>query len=313
MEEAKKTLLQKVSKVKHMGLNDAIFLSVNTLFLVLLLIVTLYPLIFVFSASVSNSASVTRGEMFLFPVGFTWDGYRYLLKYKDIWTGYFNAFFYTIAGTVLNLIVTISAAYALSRRDLRHRGFWMGIFVFTMYFSGGLIPSYLNVKSLGLLDTRACILILGLVSPYNLIVSRTFFDNSIPWELQEAARIDGASNFKIFSRVVLPLSKPILAVMALYYGVAHWNSYFTEMIYLRDRTKWPLQLFLREILAQGQISAASIEGIDAQQVQALMQQQDTANLLKYAVMVVAILPMMIIYPFLQKSFAKGVMIGSIKG
>lgn len=299
-------------KIRRSCLSDNIFRSTNFLFMILLLVIMLYPLIFVLSASVSNPASVTKGEMVLFPVGFTWEGYRYLLKYKDIGIGYMNTFFYTIAGTVLNLMVTIPAAYALSRRDLRYRGFWMGLFVFTMYFSGGLIPSYLNIKSLGLLNTRACILILGLVSPYNLIVARTFFDNSIPWELQEAARIDGASTLKIFSRIVLPLSKPILAVLTLYYGVAHWNSYFTEMVYLRDRVKWPLQLFLREILTQGQVAAASV-GADAQQVQALMQQQDTANLLKYAVMVVAILPMMVIYPYLQKFFAKGAMIGSIKG
>lgn len=300
-------------KMSTLNLSDKIFVFANHMFLIFVFLMTLYPLLFVLSASVSEPASVTKGEMLLFPVGFTMEGYRHLLKYKDIWSGYGNAFFYTITGTFLNLLVTIPAAYALSRKDLRYRGMILGLFVFTMYFSGGLIPTYLNMKSFGLLDKRTAILILGLVSPYNLIVARTFFGNTIPWELQEAARIDGASNLTIFLRIVLPLSKPIMAVMVLYYGVSHWNSYFTEMIYLRDRSKWPLQLFLREILAQGQMAAASIEGADAQSVQALMQQQDTANLLKYAVMVAAILPMMVLYPFLQKFFAKGVMIGSIKG
>lgn len=303
-------------KVKH-SKTDRMFMACVYLFLILLLIITLYPLIFVLSASISDPESVTSGKMLLLPVNITWEGYQYVSKYKDIWTGYGNTFFYTIVGTLLNLVVTLPAAYTLSRRDVAFRGFLMGTFVFTMYFSGGLIPTYLNMRSFGLLDTRASILILGLVSPYNLIVSRTFFSSTIPVELQEAATIDGASNLKIFLKVVMPLSKPITAVMMLYYGVAHWNSYFNEMIYLRNRTKWPLQLFLREILSQGQMAASSITSgagaMDAAQMQALMQQQDTANLLKYVVMIISILPMMILYPFLQKWFAKGVMIGSIKG
>lgn len=293
---------------------DRVFLCINYTLLVLAFIVTLYPIIFVFSASISDPHAVASGKMILWPMGITFQGYEELMKYKDIWVGYANSIFYTGLGTVLNLLATIPAAYALSRKDLKGRGIIMGLFIFTMYFSGGLIPTYLNMKSFHLLDTRAIMLLSGLVSTYNLIVSRTFFANSIPWELHEAAQIDGASDFQTFGKIILPLSKPIMAVMTLYYGVAHWNSYFNAMIYLKDRSKFPLQLFLREILLQAQAAASSVmEGADAETLKALLAQQDTANLLKYGVIVVATLPMLIIYPWMQKYFAKGVMIGSVKG
>lgn len=303
-------------KKKHMkmGKVDAIFMGVVYVTLFLMFVVTLYPMIFVLSASFSDPKMVATGKMVLFPVGFTVEAYKYLLKYTDLWVGYANTIFYTVCGTALNLLVTIPAAYALSRKDLKGRDILMGVFVVTMYFSGGLIPGYLNIKSFHLLNTRTVMLITGMVSAYNLIVARTFFATTIPWELHEAAYLDGANDTTVFTRIVLPLSKPIMAVMLLYYGVEHWNSYFNAMIYLRDNIKFPLQLVLRQILIQAQgISGSLTEGVDAETMKALMAQQDTANQLKYAVIVVATVPMMIVYPFLQKHFEKGVMIGSVKG
>lgn len=293
---------------------DRVFLCINYLFLAIAFLVTLYPMIFVLSASISDPHAVASGKMILWPVGITFSGYEHLMQYKDIWTGYANSIFYTVLGTIFNLAATIPAAYALSRKDLPGRGAIMGLFIFTMYFSGGLIPAYLNMKSFQLLNTRTIMLLSGLLSVYNLIVSRTFFANSIPWELHEAAQIDGASDLQIFGKIILPLSKPIMAVMMLYYGVDHWNTYFNAMIYIKDRSKFPLQLFLREILLQAQAAASSIvEGADAETLKAMLAQQDTANLLKYGVIVVATLPMLIMYPWMQKYFAKGVMIGSVKG
>ena len=251
--------------------------------------------------------------MVLWPVGFTLQGYEYIFKYQEIWSGYANTLFYTVFGTLFALLITIPCAYALSRRDLKGRGAVMMYFMITMYISGGMIPGYLNVQSLGLVDTRLFMVITGGLSVYNMIVARTFFSNSIPWELHEAARIDGASDFTTFFRIVLPLSKPILVVLMLYYGVAQWNSYFTAMMYLTDRAKFPLQLILKEILISSQIGQSSIEGLTAEEISQIFQQEKTANLLKYGVIVVSSVPMLIIYPFLQKFFAKGVMIGSVKG
>lgn len=310
----KKIINRKGHKRYKLSGTDKVFVSCNYIFLILIFMVTLYPLIFVASASVSDPMAVSSGKVILFPKGITFQGYSYLMDYREIWTGYGNSIFYTVAGTFLDLIFTISAAYALSRKDMAGRNVIMGIFIFTMYFSGGLIPAYLNMKSLHLLNTRSVLLVSGLVSVYNLIVSRTFFSNTIPWELHEAAQIDGASDIKTFRKIVLPLSKPIMAVMMLYYGVGHWNSYFNAMIYIQDRDKFPLQLFLREILTQSKMAAATLMGnADAEAVQAILAQQDTANLLKYAVIIVSTLPMLLVYPWLQKYFEKGVMIGSVKG
>ena len=292
---------------------DIVFLTLNTLFLIIFFLLTLYPLIYVLSASFSDPDAVSGGRMVLWPIGFTLQGYEYIFKYQEIWTGYANTLFYTFFGTVFALLITIPCAYALSRRDLKGRGIVMMYFMITMYISGGMIPGYLNVQSLGLVDTRTFMVITGGLSVYNMIVARTFFSNSIPWELHEAARIDGASDFTTFFRIVLPLSKPILVVLMLYYGVAQWNSYFTAMMYLTDRAKFPLQLILKEILISSQISQSSIEGLTAEDISQIFQQEKTANLLKYGVIVVSSVPMLIIYPFLQKFFAKGVMIGSVKG
>ena len=294
--------------------SDKIFGFFNSVFLIVMFVIALYPIVFVLSASISDPQMVNTGKMLLWPVDITWSGYEKLLIYKDLWVGYGNTVFYTVCGTILNLLATLPCAYALSRRDFSPRNMVMIFFMFTMFFGGGMIPGYLNVRDLGLVNTRFYILIHGLISVSNMIVCRTFFANTIPWEMQEAAMLDGATDFGLFTRIILPLSKPIIAVMSLYYGVGRWNSYFTEMIYLKDRSKFPLQLILKEILADAQLSAEQLgEMTDVEEILAMLKRQDTANLLKYCVIVAATLPMMLIYPWLQKYFEKGVMIGSVKG
>ena len=257
------------------------------------------------------------GKMLLFPVGFTLQGYQFILRYKEIWTGYGNTLFYTFVGTIINLLVTIPAGYALSRRDMHGRGFFMTMFLITMYFSGGLIPGYMNIKELGLLNTRAVMVVSGALSTYNLIVTRTFFANTIPWDLHEAAFLDGARDGQLFFKIILPLSKPIMIVMMLYYGVGHWNAYFNAMLYLVDRTKFPLQIFLKEILVQGNFASTALQGGGAdftqEELERLLKQAETANMLKYVVIIASTAPMLAIYPWLQKFFSKGVMIGSVKG
>lgn len=293
---------------------DRVFGIVNGLMLAAAFIAILYPLIFVVSASFSDPRAVASGEMILFPKGVTLLGYRQIFQYSDIWVGYGNTVINTLLGTLLNLAVTIPCGYALSRKDMPLRNALMVFFMITMYFNSGIIPHYLNVRSMGLLNTRAILIIGGAVSVYNLIVCRSFFSNSIPWALQEAARIDGASDARTFFSIVLPLSKPIIVVIALYCAVAHWNSYFTAMVYIQDRKLFPLQLVLREILLQSQAAAAMIgSATDAESVQYLYAQKDAADQIKYGVIVVSTLPMMLVYPWLQNFFAKGVMIGSVKG
>ena len=260
--------------------------------------------------------AVASGRMILWPVDITWKGYQYILQYGDIWTGYANTLFYTLVGTSINLIVTLPCAYGLSRRDVPFRGLVMTLFLITMYISGGLIPGYINLSEMHMINTRWVLLLPGAVSTYNLIVARTFFSNTIPWELHEAAFLDGCSNIRLFLKIVLPLSAPIVVVMTLYYGVAHWNSYFNAMIYLSDRSKYPLQVFLREILTKGQFAADAIQSgasFTEEEMIAMMKETETANLIKYCVIIVSTVPMMILYPFLQRFFTKGVMIGAVKG
>ena len=306
----------KTKKLSKTKINNGIFNAVIYILLLLLAVIMLYPLMFVLRASFSDPKAVAGGEMLLLPIKPSLEGYRYLMQYKEIWVGYGNTIFYMIAGTLLNLAATLPCAYAMSRKDLKGRKYLMIYFMITMYFSGGMIPGYLNIKSLGLLDTRGVILINGLVSTFNLIVARTYFMTSIPWEIQEAAVIDGCNDFQIFGKIIFPLSKAITVVMTLYYGVGRWNSYFVEMIYLKDRNKFPLQLFLREILTKSTFAkTAMADGMSfsAEQMMALIKQADTANMIKYGVIVLSALPMLIIYPFLQKYFEQGVMIGSVKG
>lgn len=291
---------------------DDIIVDVAVLAITLLVCaLVLYPLAYVLSSSFSDPSEVAAGNVILFPKGFTLEGYSYILDYDEIWTGYRNTLFYTIAGTLLNLIATLPAAYALSRRDMFGRGIFTVLFTITMFFSGGLIPTYLVYKQLNLLNTVWIMLIPGLVSMWNTVVCRTYFSNSIPFELQEASKIDGCNDFILFFRIVLPLSAPIIAVMAMYYAVGHWNSYFNAMIYLRDTSLYPLQLVLRSILLLD--TTSEMIGADAEAQRELLRLQQLKESMKYGVIVISALPMLVMYPFFQKYFVKGVMVGAIKG
>ncbi len=289
---------------------DNAFDILNKIAMYAVLLVVLYPLVYIVSASFSDPYRVAGGEMWLWPVGFTLEGYERLLHYSEIWLGYGNTIYYTVVGTLLALAVTLPAAFAISRRDFVGKGFLMLMIMITMFFSGGLIPTYLNIRNLGLLNTRTLMIIAGASSAYNLIISRTFF-TTLPEEMLEAAKIDGCSHTRLFCQIVLPLSKPILAVMAMYFAVGHWNDYFTAMIYLQDRALFPLQLFLREILIQSKVSVEMMADVDAAEV--LNESARVAEMVKYSSIIVATLPMMVAYPFLQRFFIKGVMIGAVKG
>ncbi|MGG4035190.1 carbohydrate ABC transporter permease [Paenibacillus cisolokensis] len=276
--------------------------------LTLVCIVVLYPLVFVLVASFSSPDAVMRGEVWLWPKDLTWVGYRKIIQNNEILTGYANTLLYTVVGTTINLLLSIAAAYPLSRKDLFGRNAISAMLVLTMFFSGGMVPTYLLVKDLGMLNTMWALIIPGAVSVYNVLIMRTFFQNGIPYEMQEAAAIDGCTNIGMLIRIVLPLSMPVIAVMILFYSVGHWNAYFSALMYLTDRDKYPLQLILREILIQGQMQ--EMQGVgDNVHAETVMQ----GEAIKYAVVIVANLPVLLLYPFLQKYFVKGVMIGAVKG
>ncbi|WP_059045765.1 carbohydrate ABC transporter permease [Paenibacillus rubinfantis] len=272
-----------------------------------IIVIVLYPLLFVVSASFSDPARVLNGEVWLLPKGTTLEAYNNILHNEQIWTGYRNSILYTVVGTLINIGMTLLAAYPLSRPDLPGRKGLMLIITLTMFFSGGLIPSYLLVKNLGMVDTMWALIIPGAISTYNLIVMRTYFQSSIPWELQEAAHIDGCSNWRLLISIILPLSKPILAVMVLFYAVGHWNAFFNALIYIRSEDLYPLQLVLREILMISQ--SAGVDGGNVGMEEKILLSES----IKYAVIIVSSLPVLIMYPFVQRHFVKGVMIGSIKG
>ncbi|WP_026691489.1 carbohydrate ABC transporter permease [Alteribacter aurantiacus] len=287
---------------------DKIFDFFNIALLTLLLIAVMYPLYFVIIASISNPDRIFAGDVWLFPRDITFEGYIRIFQDGKIWTGYKNTIIYTTLGTALNIALTLTAAYALSRKDFYGRTFFMVMFVFTMFFSGGLIPTYLVVKDLGMVNTMWALIIPKAVAVWNIIVARTFFQATIPNEMHEAAKVDGCSNTKFFLKIVLPLSKPIIAVMVLFYAVSHWNSYFDALIYLNDESLYPLQMVLRNILIQNEAAATMVGDLDS-----FAAQQRIAELIKYGVIIVGSLPLLIVYPFIQKYFVQGVMIGGIKG
>lgn len=293
--------------------SDKLFLLCNYIYLTVALVIVLYPLLYIISASISDPKYVASGEMWLLPKGITFEGYVRVFENTNIWIGYKNTIIYTVVGTIVNLIVTLPAAYALSRSDFVGRGFFMAMFMVTMFFGGGLVPSYLLVKDLGMVNSMWALILPGAASIWNIIVCRTFFQSTIPKELQEAAHIDGCTNTRLFIKIVLPLSMPIIAVMALFYGVGHWNSYFSAMIYLNDSSKYPLQLFLRQILVLQEMAAQGGGAIDTSSATAMNTKAEIAALVKYAVIIVATLPVIAVYPFLQRYFVQGVMIGSVKG
>ena len=290
--------------------DDVGFNIVNYTILTVILLIVAYPLIYIVSASFSSTAAVMANRVWLWPVEPSLKGYEAVFNNKDILTGFGNSIFYTLAGTFVNLVVTLAAAYPLSRRDLRPRNFIMLVFSFTMFFAGGMIPSYLLVSNLGMLNTRWSVILPGALNVYNMIIARQFFASNIPTELLEASQLDGCSDFQFIFRVVVPLSGTIVAVLGLFFAVGHWNAYFSALLYIGDRKKYPLQVFLREILIQNTIDASMTGSVSLEDE---VVKQGLEDLLKYSLIIVASVPVLIIYPFVQKYFVKGVMIGSIKG
>lgn len=289
-------------------MGDRMFYLISGLILTVIFLLILYPCIFVVSASFSSGTAVQSGKVVLWPVDISFVGYDTVFHNVNIWKGFMNSLFYTFFGTIINVALTMLAAYPLSRKDLVGRDKLMLFFTFTMFFNGGIITHYILVSKLGIIDTRWSMLLPGAMSIYNMIIARTFLQNSIPNELLEAAQLDGCTDIQYLFKVVLPLSKAILAVLVLFYGVAHWNTYFNAMIYLRNRDLFPLTLFLKEILISGQIDPSTVSDPElAEKVSQL------AGVIKYSLIVVSMVPVMIIYPFVQKYFVKGVTIGAVKG
>ena len=301
-------MLKKNHRMKR-SWDDKIFDWVCNAFIIILVFFVLYPLWFVLMASFSDPMYVNNGTFLIIPRGFTLEGYAHVFENAKIWTAYGNTIYYTVMGTIFGTFVTLLAGYAFSRKDLIGGSLIMKLFVFTMYFSGGTIPLYLVIQKLGLLNTRALIIILGSVTVYNIIIVRSFMVTNIPNDLHDAAQIDGCGNGRFFFQVVLPLSKAVIAIMVLYIAVSHWNSYFNAMMYLTDGDMQPLQVILREILVLS--SAASTDpNADPELIQRM---QKLATVMKYSFIVIATAPILCVYPFIQKHFVKGVMIGSVKG
>ena len=291
------------------AIGELVFDTINTLLLVLVMLVVLYPLYFIVIASFSDPLEVLSGHVVFFPKKVSLEAYKMVFRDAQILTGYRNTIFYTLLGTAVNIVLTVLAAYPLSRRDLAGRKFFTVMLAVTMFFSGGLIPTYLMVSNtLHLLDTIWAMILPGAISVWNVIIVRTYFQTSIPPELSEAAMVDGCSDFMLLAKVILPLSMPVLAVMVLFYGVAHWNSFFNALIYLNDKALYPLQLILRSILVQNTMSEDMLAEVDS-----LANRQVMAETIKYALIVVASAPIIAVYPFLQKYFVKGIMVGAIKG
>ena len=288
---------------------DKFVYFVNYILLGILLITILYPLIYVVSASFSSGEALASGKVRLFPVEPTLLSYKTVFEYDAIWVGFVNSIIYTVVGTVVSMVLTLLAAYPLSRDDFRGKKVLSSIFLFTMMFSGGLIPTYMLVKNLGLMNTMWSIILPTAVSAYNVIVARTFFNQTIPKELLEASQMDGCSDFRFFSQIVIPLSKPIVAVLCLWIAISLWNGYFNPLIYINEESKYPLQLVLRRILLMSQVNFANAN-IDPARVAA---NRYLSQMLQYSTIIISSLPLMILYPFIQKYFVKGVMIGSVKG
>ena len=287
---------------------DKVFYLIVNMLVFFLTLIVLYPLIYIVSSSFSSPAAVSAGKVVLLPVDFSLRGYSAVFEYQPVYTGYRNTVYYTVAGTAINIFMTLIAAYALARKTLPGRGFFTFLFTFTMLFSGGLIPNYILMRDLKIINTVWAMLLPGAISAYNMIVTKTFIQNTIPDELLEAAQIDGCSDLKFFLQFIVPLSKAVVAVITLYYAVGHWNAYFNAFIYINNRNLYPLQIFLREILIMNSVDIEMVMDTEMQEAM-----QGMRDLLKYALIVVATAPILCIYPFLQRYFIKGVMIGSLKG
>ncbi|MGW7161284.1 carbohydrate ABC transporter permease [Paenibacillus taichungensis] len=297
----------KASRIRE-SYGDRLFLLGVYAFLIVVTIVVLFPLIFIISSSFSSPQAVVSGKVWLLPVDFTLEGYKAVFRNPQIIFGYLNSLYYTVIGTAVNVALTVMLAYPLARKTFYGRNFIMVLLVITMMFEGGLIPLYLVVKNLHILDTRWAMILPGAMAVFQVIVARTFFQTTIPEEIAEAAELDGCSDIRFITSMVIPLSKPILAVLTLMYAVGHWNAYFDALIFLKSPDLFPLQIVLRNILILNSIDPTMVTNVDQ-----MLAQQGLKDLLKYSLIVVASAPVLIIYPFVQKHFVKGVMIGSLKG
>lgn len=289
--------------------SDKVFDAAILVLLIVIMILIIYPLWFVVMASVSDPRRIYDDPFLLLPKGFTIASFELVFENREIWNGYMNTIIYTSLGTFINLTMTVAGAYPLSRRDFRGRGIFTFFFTFTMFFSGGLIPLYLLLRGLSMLNTIWAMVIPNAIAVYNLIIMRTYFQSRIPKELEDAALIDGCSNVGLLVKVVLPLSMPIIAVMVLFYGIGHWNSYFSALVFLSSRSKYPLQMVLREILIQGEMSSMLTIAYDDQYAQRMVAKMG----LRFSVIIVSTLPIFVIYPLLQRFFKEGIMIGALKG
>lgn len=287
--------------------DDKLFNSIVNTLAVVTVVIVLYPLLFVVVASFSDPDLVLTGKVLLIPKGITLEPYRMVLENQKIWLGYRNTLIYTVLGTTINVVMTIMLAYPLSRRDMPLRRPLTLFIIFTMYFNGGMIPTYLLVRNIGIYDSIWAIIIPAAITTYNFIVAKTFFENSIPAEMIESAMIDGASNVRTLLSIVLPVSSSIIAVLTLFYAVAHWNSYFSALIYLRNESLFPLQIIIRDILLLGQTEQMGTNEVG------MGDKIKMAEGIKYSVIVISSVPVLVLYPFVQKHFVKGVMIGAVKG
>ena len=302
--------MSKKNTAIRLSKGDLIMDNTINVVMFLLFLVVLYPLVYVVSSSFSSGDAVFNGKVILWPVDFSTFGYEIVLKYPKVWVGYKNTIINTVVGTIMNVFTTTLVAYPMARREFQGKGFYMFIFMLTMWFGGGLVPTYILMSNLGLVNNRLAVLLSGLISISNMVVMRSFFRSSIPADLHDAARVDGISDIGYLVKIVLPLSKAIFSVVTLYYAVAHWNSYFTAMIYLMDPSMLTLQQVLKELLAQANPSVEDVQGMTAEEIANM---QYSADLMKYSLIVVSSAPILCAYPFVQKYFEKGVMIGSVKG
>ena len=292
--------------------SDVIYDTILFILLSLVFLVVAYPLYFVIISSVSDPIAVSNGEVTFYPIGFTLDGYREVFKTNTVVRGFLNSILYTVCGVSVNLLVTLPTGYALSRKDFALKKFVTFFYMLTMFIGGGMMPTYLIVKQTGLLNSMWALIIPGAMGVYNMIVAKTFFSTNIPLELMEAAKLDGCGNTRFFFHIVLPLSGAITAILVLYYGQGHWNSYFSALLYINDREKWPLQLELRNILLLN-TNTMTKEFITEEMRKEQARREALANMMKYSLIIISSIPMLIVYPFVQKHFVKGVMIGSVKG
>ncbi|GMO57511.1 MAG: carbohydrate ABC transporter permease [Treponemataceae bacterium] len=312
--------MAKIAKADSSGLSlsanrrtveDKVFDGIVFTLLTLLFIVVAYPLYFIIISSISDPVAVSQGRVVFFPIGFTWDGYKKVFETSEVMRGFFNSVVYTVVGVLINLAITIPTAYSLSRDDFSGKKAISIFYIFTMFVSGGLIPTYLVVRSMHMLDSIWALVVPGCLSVYNMMVARSFFKTNIPGELLDAARIDGCGDFRFFFQMVLPLSGAIIAILVLWYGVGHWNSYFNALLYITTRAKQPLQIELRNILLQN--TMPTVQALTEEAMKEKARLEAVRELMKYSLIVISNIPVMIMYPFVQKHFVKGVTVGSLKG